>query len=600
MKKIFLSIICLFGYLLGHAQEKLLIKGHFGKNYSYGRHLDNKVANLFFVLERGHVVLPEDVYVFELSLDDTQRLQQKSVRVVPFFDSKICRNYDTEFTLEVIPIPNTEGAYYSKKIYNGEKIVGEYPQDYDETHPSVYQKLIKGKEVLYREIESNRDLRDIAQWIEKLDCTDSVSVIGEICWDGYNENGMQIGGTDYFTEKMLFSEIAKHRLKVLANRFRFYDFPIKIKENATKEEWRRWLQEVMAISPTAGACRHRMLSFPYTKEGYSQEINYAYDKTTDKHLVLGVFAFGDKQLMQLDFDCFAVKFLPVEGLTSFRDFYAENDVLYTINTNFVWTRYTKVGNGPYQKEKDVHLFSVPRGKNHLLSTVFTSNTLYLLYAYYSEKKREYIHQKVMCVDTKTGDKLNDLDLASLLPPGEKIMDFFRWHNKAQHTRFPIVVKTLKGYYHFLIERERCIQTTFLGKEFPYVWNFVDADPPYYLKNDYNKLYKIDINNKESKKPLLSVPNRWTDHIFAILDEKYLNFFYACSDAFTDKIMLQKLDKHTLEVVGDAICIYSQAILERRSSSNLPSYINAFKTPQGWNVIFLIADRNTFHWVQVPE
>lgn len=85
-----------------------------------------------------------------------------------------------------------------------------------------------------------------------------------------------------------------------------------------------------------------------------------------------------------------------------------------------------------------------------------------------------------------------------------------------------------------------------------------------------------------------------------LDKRYLNIFYMSSNTFTDKIILQKLDRHTFETVDEPICIYTQAILNRRTFYTLPNYINAFKTPQGWNVFFQREYDNMFHWVQVPE
>ncbi|CEN37581.1 conserved hypothetical protein [Capnocytophaga canimorsus] len=177
-----------------------------------------------FIMEKGSVFLPEWAYFLELLPADAERLQQKTALIIPLFKDDICYTYDTLFTIEATLVPSTENTFVAKKIYQNNKIIAQYPDDLNETFPSIYQLMQEGKPFSYRQLSVYEDLRDIPLWIDQLNNQDSIPFISEIIWHGVNKDGKMVAGSEYYQKKMAVADVAQ---QILDKLYRFkYDFPI--------------------------------------------------------------------------------------------------------------------------------------------------------------------------------------------------------------------------------------------------------------------------------------------------------------------------------------------------------------------------------------
>ncbi|WGU68625.1 hypothetical protein QIU18_12515 [Capnocytophaga canimorsus] len=126
--------------------------------------------------------------------------------------------------------------------------------------------------------------------------------------------------------------------------------------------------------------------------------------------------------------------------------------------------------------------------------------------------------------------------------------------------------------------------------------YFNGNPSYYLDSKGGTLYKYPISQEWEPEALFT--DNFLDSVIAIADEKYVNVIYNTTDAFFEKVLLQRLDKQTLKKIGDPLCLYSYLVMENRSSENTPVNLLAFKAYGKWNVTFEIG--NFLHWVQVQQ
>ncbi|CEN48713.1 conserved hypothetical protein [Capnocytophaga canimorsus] len=136
----------------------------------------------------------------------------------------------------------------------------------------------------------------------------------------------------------------------------------------------------------------------------------------------------------------------------------------------------------------------------------------------------------------------------------------------------------------------------LGEKYTHWGIYFKGSPSYYLDSKGGTLYKYPIS--EEWEPQALFTDNFLDSVIAIADEKYVNVIYNTTDAFFEKVLLQRLDKQTLKKIGDPLCLYSYLVMENRSSENTPVNLWAFKAHGKWNVTFEIG--NFLHWVQVQQ
>ncbi|MFJ1377088.1 hypothetical protein ACILE8_01800 [Capnocytophaga canimorsus] len=585
-----LSIIFLLLWIsMSHSQETISFSGYFREDFRTIR-LDEKTANFLFIMEKGSVFLPEWAYFLELLPADAERLQQKTALIIPLFKDDICYTYDTLFTIEATLVPSTENTFVTKKIYQNNKIIAQYPDDLNETFPSIYQLMQEGKPFSHQQLSVYEDLRDIPFWIDQLNNQDSIPFISEIIWHGVNKDGKMVAGSEYYQKKMAVADVAQ---KILDKLYRFkYDFPIP--KNPTAKDYKIWLKNILNTDITEKICPSEIHTFRVRKEGYGNSLRKN-NNPQRRNVMLLNFPLEGKQLIDLDSITFAEKNIPMEA-TFGKSFYLDNHTLYILNDydDIIWEKYSfkKQDNGfSYQKEKEVVLLKHKK-KNPIqhFEAFFTEHFLYL---YYEEDKI----YKALCIDTKTGQVLKEINLSDLLPKDD-VIDFIRVGHigETQISYLPIIISGEKRKYHVSLTENGASTLIDLGEKYTHWGIYFNGNPSYYLDSKGGTLYKYPISQEWEPEALFT--DNFLDSVIAIADEKYVNVIYNTTDAFFEKVLLQRLDKQTLKKIGDPLCLYSYLVMENRSSENTPVNLWAFKAHGKWNVTFEIG--NFLHWVQVQQ
>lgn len=597
--KFFLFLFCIA--LGSFAQEKQLLKGYFRKNSNWVK-LDKKAQKLLFVLAKENVILPETAYFFELIPQDAERLGTQTVIILPLFNSNYCRKYNQLFELEVNPFLNAEHTFYASKISKNDKILD------DETirnrlYPSAWQQIQEKDTIHWGEVDSNdRDLRDIFHWIEALDSEKEVTAIGEIHWDGVDKNGRMVGGVEYTYEKNPLKKLAAEKLRSLVLTF---EEMYGGEKYLSKEKWKRYFKELFEKPIVSPMGNHKVFQEKRGKEGYVVESKYCFDNQTNKHYIFNVFS---PPIMILNPEKHSVQYAFVENTNSIDLFYVKNDTLYTLK-DFCWQKHTPVlqpdGSIFYQTEKTKNYFS-STNEPHDFWRKLTEDKLYIGYAWYDYKKQSYYNHRILIIDPQTGEKITEIPVNSFFATDieatrSHLIDYYA-ENGLKNVE--LSVKTNKGYYHLILEGEKCVEQTFLGKNRPllggYTQDAFQNGKAWYFENKNNVFYKTDIKNTEKLEKIFADPNGINDSAKVVIDEKYLNVFYRSEDAFYQKLMFQRIDKQTLKPVGEPICVYADLIIERLYNKNMPEDLNVFKTAEGWNVTFMIPNRNQFYWIKVTE
>ncbi|AWL78520.1 hypothetical protein [Capnocytophaga canimorsus] len=587
-----LSIIFLLLWIsMSHSQETISFSGYFREDFRTIR-LDEKTANFLFIMEKGSVFLPERAYFLELLPADAERLQQKTALIIPLFKDDICYTYDTLFTIEATLVPSTENTFVAKKIYQNNKIIAQYPDDLNETFPSIYRLMQEGKPFSHRQLSVYEDLRDIPLWIDQLNNKDSIPFISEIIWHGVNKDGKMVAGSEYYQKKMAVADVAQ---QILDKLYRFkYDFPIP--KNPTAQAYKIWLKNILNTDITEKICSSKIHTFRVGEEGYGTTL-LKNNNARQRNIILLDYPRNGKQLIELDPVTFTEKNIPTEAISSIKSFYLNNEALYILKDfpDIVWQKYLQKGqegNLSYKKQKENILMPKTKGNKlvEVRESLFTENVLYLCY----KISNTY---KALLINTKTGEKIKEINLSKLLPKDDAI-DFIRVGRigETQISYLPIIISGEKRKYQVNLTQNGASTLIDLGEKYTHWGIYFNGNPSYYLDSKGGTLYKYPISEEWEPEALFT--DNFLDSVIAIADEKYVNVIYNTTDAFFEKVLLQRLDKQTLKKIGDPLCLYSYLVMENRSSENTPVNLWAFKAHGKWNVTFEIGD--FLHWVQVQQ
>ena len=373
--------------------QGIVVTGEFKQEYR-SLHLYNNIQKALFILEKGNVYLPENrAYFLKLSPSDAERMETPYILLLPLMDNKIVYEYDTPISFEILPIPNAPNLYYTKKAFytdkQGKKITLSYPE---ELPLSPMEKIKKGKPVYHREIKNSDDFRDIPQWIEALSSTQKVTIIAEMCWDGVDNQGNPAGGIKKFKEQELMSTLAKEKLSSLSY---FLEGIIPLPYEPTQEDWRQWWQQFQNLPyPILPSSLMPVKTFRKNMDG---DRLYALDKET--HKVYSIHKnprYGQEPLLIFDPQNDKVTDGQIYSkeqpdATDFEAIYAQGDMLYTLNSRFVWAKYApKKENGSlfYQQmascdvvpepNKSYRKASYEEIKYEMVQTYTTPECMYML------------------------------------------------------------------------------------------------------------------------------------------------------------------------------------------------------------------------------
>ena len=600
-------IILTFFFCCTALAQELMVTGEFKHEYRTIDLYDN-IQRALFILEKGNVYLPEDrAYFLKLSPLDAKRLGTSHILLIPLFGDKITYKYDIPISFEILPIPNAPDVYYTKKAFytdrGGKKVEISYPE---ELPLSPMEKIKKGIPIYYQEINNSDDFRDIPQWIEVLSSKQEVTTIGIMHWDGVDKDGKMVGGSEEYKEQELMSELAQEKLSSLSYLLKSI---VPLPKKPTQEDWRKWWQRFQKQP-------YPMLqNLPVYIENFEKDIVdyrlYALDKDTQKVYSLHQnSSHGKEQLLVFDTQNDKVVHGRIYSkeqpdATDFETFYAQNDTLYTLNSNFVWAKYVpkRVNDSLFYQQiasadvvpepnKSYRKASYRDIKYHIVQTYTTAECMYMLIQ--KEDTKEY---QVMTLDTKTG-KIEGKILLNPLLDNPKQLEHHRQHIATGATdNFVFQMKTEKGVYFLKCNATKLLEKTLLGKEFEWGTTYLSwGKKQYYGDMDANDTFNFYTIATTSKEHRVSSPDDIYDTRIMEQDEESVVAFYEYYDGFFSGLKMQRLDKDTQALKGESILLYQYFPVEEMSSENTPSCLKAFKINGQWHVFF--TKENEYFWVKV--
>ena len=587
--------------------QGIVVTGEFKQEYR-SLHLYNNIRKALFILEKGNVYLPENrAYFLKLSPSDAERMETPYILLLPLMDNKIVYEYDTPISFEILPIPNAPNLYYTKKAFytdkQGKKITLSYPE---ELPLSPMEKIKKGKPVYHREIKNSDDFRDIPQWIEALSSTQKVTIIAEMCWDGVDNQGNPTGGIKKFKEQELMSTLAKEKLSSLSY---FLEGIIPLPYEPTQEDWRQWWQQFQKLPyPILPASLMSVKTFKKNMDGGRL---YALDKET--HKVYSIHKnpqYGQEPLLIFDPQNDKVTDGQIYSkeqpdATDFEAIYAQGDMLYTLNSRFVWAKYApKKENGSlfYQQmascdvvpepNKSYRKASYEEIKYEMVQTYTTPECMYMLI-----QKRETNEYWVMTLNTQTGKVEGKLALNPLLG-NPKQLEYHRGYIATGATdKFVFLMKTEKGVYSLKCNATKLLEKTLLGKDFEWATTYLSwGSKQYYGDMDANDTFDFYSIASPSQKHSVSSPDDIYDTRIMEQDEESVVAFYEYYDGFFSGLKMQRLDKDTHALKGKSSLLYQYFPVEEISSENSLSTLKAFKINGQWHVFF--TKEEGYYWVKV--
>ena len=601
-------IILTFFFCCTALAQELMVTGEFKQEYRTINLYDN-IRRALFILEKGNVYLPEDrAYFLKLSPLDAKRLGTSHILLIPLFGEKITHKYDIPISFEILPIPNAPDVYYTKKAFytdrGGKKVEISYPE---ELPLSPMEKIKKGIPIYYQEINNSDDFRDIPQWIEALSNKQEVTTIGIMHWDGVDKDGKMVGGSKEFKEQELMSELAQEKLSSLSY---FLSNIVPLPENPTQEAWRKWWQQFQNYSfPLVKNLPAHIESFQKSIDSYRL---YALDKETQKVYSLDERPqyYSGQELLVFDTQNDKVVHGRIYSkeqpdATDFETFYAQNDTLYTLNSNFVWAKYVpkRVNDSLFYQQiasadvvpepnRSYRKASYQEIEYKIVESYTTAECMYSLVQKIDTK--EY---QVMTLDTKTGKIEGKIPLNPLLGYPQKLEYFNGYIATGATDNFAFQMKTEKGVYFLKCNATKLLEKTLLGKEFEWATTYLSwGSKQYYGDMDANDTFDFYSIASPSQKHSVSSPDDIYDTRIMEQDEDAIVAFYEYYDGFFSGLKMQRLDKDTHALKGESSLLYQYFPVEELSSVNTPSCLKAFKINGQWHVFF--AKEKGYYWVKV--
>jgi hypothetical protein len=583
-----------FGFALCLSQNKttetISAKGQFRENYRTIP-LNETIKNSLFVLEKGNLILPETGFFLNLSEEDAKKLGTSDVLIIPIVSngSGINYQYNKDFKFELISIPEVENVYYSKKyeykMENGTEVIVD-----ETTHGKAYKESIferpSVKDIVdWSEFTYHEDFRDIQKWIGKLNSQEEVTVRSQKIYE--RSDG---GSSDGDLEKRTLAELARHKLDYVENHFKIFG---KSKHTATQEDWQKWIDDFLTskISDKIVRPNNNFYQIKFKESVYSYWIK---DSSAEKLIKISsqinYSNFNDQQIIsfnpkKLTFSEGKIYNTEQNEAKDFVGFYAHQDIITTINNDFIFAKYKFVEKGKDEKDfyKQIEIknlkpslekFNEKKKKQEYIikRAKLTKDFLYILY---HEKDKTDYH--LICFDAHNGkvlvrENLNEVLRSRIL----EIVPFKEFDPNNQY--FTLLISTNDGVHHLKLN-EDLVNLQDRHLETNYYWH------PYFYQNENDSFY-FQISDQALKFKIINddgIKNISTAITGIISGEEFsllkvgdnFRIFYGFKDSFVQGIRTILLDGKTFQQIGSPTTIFSEIPVETSKYENRPAQLNAF-------------------------
>lgn len=569
--------------------ETISVTGQFRKNYRT-IFLNETIQNLLFVLEKGNLVMPERAYFLSLSEEDAKKLGTSDVLIIPIVSngSGIYHQYNKDFKFELIPIPEVENVYYSKKyefvLENGRKIFIDETSDGKAYKESIFENPSVKDTIDWSGLTINDDFRDTQKWIGKLNSQQEVTVRTQKLYERSNAGN---SGEDF--EKMTLAELAKHKLQYVESHFRNF---VKSKHTAKKEDWEKWIDGFLAtkISYKIVKPNENFYQIKFKESVYSAWIK---DSGAEKLLKISsqinytnfddqqIIAFSPKKLTFSKGKIFSIEQVDAKD---FFDFYANQDTITTINRDFVFAKYKFLEKGKDESDyyKQIEIKNLKpslenfneKNKNQEFILKIAKLTKNFLYILYHEKDKKNYH--LICFDAHSGKVLAKENLNQVLRlPIIEVVPFKEFDIDNQN--FTILLTANDGVHHLKFNedltnlQDRHLETNYYWH--PYFYG--DENASFYFKISEETINFKIINDNGIKNISTPIAGIYSPEMAFLKFGDNFRIFYTFKDSFVQGIKTVLLDGKTFQPIGSPVTIFSEIPVETSQYENMPAELNAF-------------------------
>lgn len=538
--------------------------------------LSPNVQRLLFLLENGNVLLPETAYFLMLSPEDAKRLKKEYILLIPSGEmdaTNFAYEYNKKFSFEVIPLPGMEDVYYA----NNNDYFFKANALKDSAKKTIYPKSIFSNPSLkdtltWSDFGNYKDLRDIPQWIEKLDSKENVTVHHIGCAE------TTTGGYTFHTyEKMSLAEFAKQRLGYVHSQMETLGAP---SAESPKKDWKNWMDSLQSISLKDKFPAFTGKTMTFNEFGHGL---FATDATTGKIIRLNEKTeyknYEDQQVVSFDTKGIAT----VGNISnekqeagSFEAVFAENDTLYTLSQNLVWGKYsprTHAGKTFYKILGSKNLNQNATNEAEVLTVFQNQHTTFVVY---KKEKSEALF--LLSLRTKTGALIAEKSLTELarenqLYHGEIDILTLKYTNN-RDAIWNLNLQSGNNKYQLKLDDNLNLMTSNpLPDDWPTYHYLLSAE-----KN--TSLYAEVVENSIMVQKVTDGKPIYTENISLsedyIFDTYYfvtegndIRLVYEFDDVFTHGIKTVLLDASQNYKPGKSQLIYSFVPVENLSSENIP-------------------------------
>ena len=582
-----------FGFSFCFSQSKtaetISVKGQFRENYRT-IFLNKTIQNLLFVLEKGDLKIPESGYFLNLSEEDAKKLGSSDVLIIPIVSNRsgIYHQYNKDFKFELIPIPEVENVYYSKKyeymMENGIKVIVDEASDGKAYKASIFENPSVKDIVDWSKFVGQDDFRDTQKWISKLNSQEEVTVRSQKIYERSNA-----GSSEEDLEKRILSELAKKKLQYVESHFKIFS---KSKHTATQEDWQKWIEGFLATKISDKIVKPNenfyQIKFKESVHSYwikdsgaekllkiSSQINYSnYD---DQQII----SFNPKKLTFSEGKIYNTEQIEAKDFVSF---YAHQDTINTINKDFILGKYKFVEKGKDEKDfyKQIEIknlkpslekFNEKKKEQEFIikRAKLTKNFVYILY--HKKDKKDY---HLICFDAHSGKVLAKENLNEVLRSRIiEIVPFKEFDSDNQN--FTLLISTNDGIHHLKLNddlvnlQDRHLETN--NYWHPYFYE--NENDSFYFQISEQALNFRIINDDGIKNISTPIAGIYSGELAFLKVGDNFRIFYSFQDAFVQGVRTILLDGKTFQPIDSPTTICSEIPVATSKYENMPTQLNAF-------------------------